>query len=294
MLQLDSNQILTAATQAELTRLQTKINDKVSFADKAAKAQSLWDSKNSANSSAIKKAAFVEIRKKLAKMCVSVGICNYCEQSEANDIEHIYPKSFFPIFAFLWTNYLLACKHCNTALKLDKCFVMDSLGTIHVTVRGQEPTHPTIAFINPRTENPAAYMIMNTQNFEFEILDGLSPTDYNKADKTIEILALNTRDTLIATRRAAAIYFYQRIELLNRLLNAETIEQIHHLLTPYDTYLDNTKTLTELKSDIKIGFKKDILQHAHPSVWAAIKLVDSKVTPKWMTLFQQLPEVLTW
>jgi uncharacterized protein (TIGR02646 family) len=291
MLQLDSKQTLTTATQAQLTALQTKINSKVSFAEKAAKAQSLW---HGINSPPNRKAAFVEIREKLTKMCVSVGICNYCEQSEANDIEHIYPKSFFPIFAFVWTNYLLVCKQCNTAFKLDKCFVMDSSGTIHVTVRGQEPTHPTIAFINPRTENPATYMIMNTQNFEFEILDGLSTTDYNKADKTIEILALNTRDTLIATRKAAAIYFYHRIELLNRLLNADTIEQIHHLLTPYDAYLDNTKTLTELKSDIKVGFKKDILQHAHPSVWAAIKLVDSKTTPKWMTLFQQLPEVLTW
>jgi uncharacterized protein (TIGR02646 family) len=294
MLQLASNQTLTAATQAELTRLQTKINSKVSFADKAAKAQSLWESKNSANGSAVKKAAFIEIRKKLASMCVSVGICNYCEQSEANDIEHIYPKSFFPIFAFLWTNYLLACKQCNSAFKLDKCFVVDGSGTIHITVRGQEPTHSTIAFINPRIENPADYMIMNTQNFEFEILDGLSTTDYNKADKTIEILALNTRDTLIATRRAAAIYFYQRIELLDRLLNVETIGQLHHLLTPYDAYLDNNKTLTQLKADIKTGFKKDIRQHGHPSVWAAIKLVDSKVTPKWMTLFQQLPEVLTW
>ncbi len=77
-------------------------------------------------------------------------------------------------------------------------------------------------------------------------------------------------------------------------MNTETIEQIHYLLTPYDAYLDNTKTLTELKTDIKAGFKKDILQHAHPSVWAAIKLVDSKATPKWITLFQQLLEALTW
>jgi uncharacterized protein (TIGR02646 family) len=293
MLQLASNQTLTAATQAELTRLQTKVNDKVSFADRTAKAQSLWDSKNTRHSSA-KRKAFLEIREKLKAMCISVGICNYCEQSEANDIEHIYPKSFFPIFAFLWTNYLLVCKQCNTAFKLDRCFVMDSSGTIHITVRGQEPTHPTIAFINPRKENPATYMIMNTQNFEFEILDGLSTTDYNKADKTIEILALNTRDTLIATRRAAAQYFYDRIDRLSKLLNAETIEQLHHLLTPYDNYLDDSKTLDELKAGIKAGFKKDILQHAHPSVWAAIKLVDSKATPKWITLFQQLPEALTW
>jgi uncharacterized protein (TIGR02646 family) len=291
MLQLDSNDTLTTATQAQLTKLQKQVNDKVSFAEKAAKAQSLWNNKNSTS---IKKIAFDEIRAKLQKMCVSVGICVYCEQSEASDIEHIYPKSFFPIFAFLWTNYLLICKQCNTAFKLDKCFVMDNLGTIHVTVRGQEPAHQRMAFINPRAVNPADYMIINTQNYTFEILEGLSTTDYNKADKTIDILALNTRDTLIAARKAAATYFYQRIELLNRLLKAETIEQIHHLLTPHDRYLDRDTTLTELKESIKNGFKKDILQHAHPSVWTAIKLVDSKTNPKWMYLFQQLPELSNW
>ncbi len=29
-------------------------------------------------------------------MNISKGICNYCEQNESNDIEHINPKSFFP------------------------------------------------------------------------------------------------------------------------------------------------------------------------------------------------------
>ena len=119
MLQLDSNQKLTPNTQARLTTLQDQVNNEINFSDKSVKAQSLWINKSN---SAIDKATFEEIRAKLKKMCVSVGICNYCEQSEANDIEHIYPKSFFPDFTFVWSNYLLACKQCNTAFKLDKCF----------------------------------------------------------------------------------------------------------------------------------------------------------------------------
>ncbi len=282
---------LTSATQAQLEALQKLVNDKARFADKTAKAQSLWDNKSS---SRIGKATFEEIKMQLVKMCVSVGICNYCEQSEANDIEHIFPKSFFPSLTFVWSNYLLACKQCNTAFKLDRCFVLDTHGNIQETIRGQEPAHQTVTLINPRLEDPAEYMILNTQNYIFEIYDDLSSVKYNKADKTLEILALNTRHTLIATREHTAQYFYQRMALLVRLLDAETIEQIHHLLTPYDRYLDTNKTLNELKASITDGFKRDIVQHAHPSVWAAIKLVDSKTNPKWANLFQQLPDALTW
>jgi uncharacterized protein (TIGR02646 family) len=291
MLQLASNQTLTSGTQAQLKKLQDRLNQEPTFADKTAKAQSLWNNKSK---SEIGKKSFDEIREKLLRMCVSVGICNYCEQSEANDIEHIFPKSFFPIFAFVWTNYLLACKQCNTAFKLDRCFIMDSLGTIHVTIRGQEPIHQTVALINPRIEDPAEYMIMNTQNFTFEIFEDLPTERFNKADKTLEILALNKRDTLIATRKHAAQYFYHRMQLLVSLLNAETVGQLHDLLTPYDRYLDDNKTLKELKESITTGFKKDILTYAHPSVWAAIKLVDSKTNAKWAYLFQQFPNALTW
>ena len=291
MLQLDSNQNLTPDTQARLTTLQDQVNSEIDFSDKAVKAQSLWDNKGG---SAIGRATFQEIREKLKSMCVSVGICNYCEQSEANDIEHIYPKSFFPDFAFVWSNYLLACKQCNTAFKLDKCFVIDNIGNIHETIRGQKPSYNIVALINPRLEDPADYMIINTQNFTFEIKDDLSTERYNKADKTIDILALNTRDTLIETRKAAARYFYHRMELLVKILNAETIEQVHHLLTPHDQYLDDNKTLNELKDLISIGFKKDIKQYPHPSVWAAIKVVDSKTNSKWAYLFKQFPEALNW
>jgi uncharacterized protein (TIGR02646 family) len=292
MLRLDSNRTLSPNAQAHLDTLQRKVLAKTSFAAQADAAQSLWKGKSSSEKG---ENSFAEIRKTLAEMCVSEVICNYCEHNEGNDIEHIYPKSFFPEHAFVWDNYLLACKQCNSGYKLDECHVIDAAGILQHTQRGnQPPPHTQIALINPRAENPAQFMLLNTSDFRFEVLDGLSATDILKATETLRILELNTRSTLLEARKAAAKYFYQRVELLSRILRAETIEEIAQLLTPYDEYLDESQDIDAIKTSIKNGFQRDITHHAHPSVWYAIKNIDSKVTPQWIALFNAIPEALTW
>src|SRR5437867_482026 len=114
MIQLNNIE-LPIEVKEVLEELQGRINSETSFENKVEKAKSLWKNKGGQEG----ENAFLIIRKKLYKMCVYKGICNYCEQSEANDIEHIYPKTFFPESAFEWENYLLACKQCNTGFKLD-------------------------------------------------------------------------------------------------------------------------------------------------------------------------------
>ena len=86
------NRILAQDLTTHLTEQQTKVNAEISFADKVAKAKALWQAKNAAK--------FNEIYNILTQMSVGVRICNYCEANEADDIEHIYPKSFFPERAF--------------------------------------------------------------------------------------------------------------------------------------------------------------------------------------------------
>src|ERR1700679_2460550 len=125
MIQLPQQE-LDKKTAGELEKLQAEIDEMPDFAKRAEKAQSLWHSKG--GKAGLE--AFVTIGAELYKMCVFFGVCNYCEQSEANDIEHIFPKSFFPGFTFLWTNYLLACKQCNSGLKLDLCDVLDGDGNV--------------------------------------------------------------------------------------------------------------------------------------------------------------------
>jgi hypothetical protein len=81
-----------------LKTLQDTINSQATFKEKVEKAQSLWGTKGSVAG----KNAFEEVKDTLASMCIYVEVCNYCEQSEANDIEHIHPKSFFPHATFVW------------------------------------------------------------------------------------------------------------------------------------------------------------------------------------------------
>jgi uncharacterized protein (TIGR02646 family) len=281
---------LNVTEQIVLNGLQEKVNDETGFTAKAKKAQTLWDSKGGV----VGKAAFLIIAQELYNMCVNVGICNYCEQSEANDIEHIYPKSFFPENTFVWTNYLLACKQCNSGFKLDKCFVLNNSDDVIEVTRGNEPATKTVALINPRLEDPNQYMLLNLFSFKFDIIPGLSKKDINKAQKTLEILQLNNRDILIATRKNAAMYYYQRMKLLIDILNTKTIAEIEQLLTPYDNLVDNTKTLLVIKSEFKESFKKHVSTYQHPSVWYSIKTIQSKIDAKWRNIFDTLPEALNW
>ncbi|MDJ1482455.1 HNH endonuclease [Cytophagaceae bacterium YF14B1] len=289
MIQLDSK-TLPAAVQRQLTQLQQKVDTENTFAEKAAKAQSLWDSKGGKKG----KEAFETIVETLYSLCVFVGVCNYCEQSEANDVEHIYPKSFFPEHAFNWDNYLLACKQCNSGLKLDTFFVLDASDEPIELQRGQAPPFTKLAFINPRIENPNTFMLLALPGFTFELLPGLSKGDQNKALKTLEILQLNNRDILLAARKSAAEYYYLRMELLIRLLDAPSITAIEALLPPYYGNLDPALTLEELKQNFKESFKIHITTYQHPSVWHVIKVIGSQLSPKWKRIFAQLPEALNW
>ncbi len=290
MIQPASKNIKTS-TVRRLKDLQKRINDQPTFKDMVKKAQSLWKSKSG---SKVGKAAFEDIKQTLIDMCVSVEVCNYCEQNEANDIEHISPKSFFPKLTFVWLNYLLACAKCNTILKSDKCYVLDANDNTHFVKRGTQPPHPIYAFINPRLENPNDFLILNMQTFEFELMPGLNKKDTAKAEKTLEILQLNERSKLLEARESAAKYYYDRIERLVNILNSRTLPELKSHLTPYDTRFDFSQNITTIKAEIKTSFKNNIQIHQHPSVWHAIKKVESMTNSNWKNLFNQIPEALTW
>lgn len=94
---------LSVSVMTELSALTT---DVVSAADPKARASALWDTKP--------KATFSEVRAVLKRMASGRDRCMYCEDSEGTDIEHFWPKSTYPDKAFSWSNYLLACSHCNS------------------------------------------------------------------------------------------------------------------------------------------------------------------------------------
>ena len=132
MLHLPSKK-LSATTQNYLDKLQKKVDTEPTFKKKADKAKSLWENKRSSKAG---KEAFDEIKEVLQTMCVGIKTCNYCENDRAFDIEHIYPKSLYPSLAFVWKNYLLACKGCNSEYKSDKFAIFKPTGsaTKHILV----------------------------------------------------------------------------------------------------------------------------------------------------------------
>lgn len=281
---------LEDSEQTVLTQLQTQVNSEVSFAKKAEKAKTLWETKGGKEG----KQAFVKIADVLAEMCVSVKTCNYCEGNVANDIEHIYPKSFFPEKAFEWQNYLLACKQCNSGYKLDKCFVMDANGTIHSTVRGVEPVHSNVALINPWIDNPKDFLWLNMEVGKFELHIDLSEAYKNKALKTLEILALNERDYLIVGRKRVADELYDKMDRLSRILKAASVPEIESILAPYHGIIDATLPIETIKYQVVETTKQHIYKLLHPSVWYAIQTIASKVNLKWKAIFEVLPQALEW
>jgi len=289
MIRLDSKTISSDVMQI-LNELQNKINNETTFEKKAEKSKSLWKSKGGKKG----EQAFEIIRKVLYDMCVYIGTCNYCEHNEASDIEHIYPKSFFPEKTFDWENYLLVCKECNSAYKLDKCYILDNNDEIIFVKRKEEPPYKTLAFINPRVENPERFMILSPDSFEFELLSDLDKKDTNKSNSTLQILKLNQRHTFLHKRKSVANNCYETMERLIKIMSANSLEELKSVLRPNDDRFDFTFSLDKLKSEIKESYKRHISRYEHPSVWYSIKLIASKTNEKWKTIFEKIPEALNW
>jgi uncharacterized protein (TIGR02646 family) len=98
------------------------------------------------------------------------GKCAYCENIEARDIEHFYPKSRYPDRMFRWENFLWSCKNCNT----------EKLATFPLSAGG-EPV-----LLNPTLDDP----------LDFFRWDDLSGKIVPHPDATRAVRATRTRDLL--------------------------------------------------------------------------------------------------
>jgi hypothetical protein len=103
-----------------LSEKQLWIDDIDSYADRVKKGQALWKSKSSTSKD------YEIIKATLSRMCVGKKKCNYCEDSAADEVEHIQPKSIYPDLTFVWANYLYALGPLN-GLKNDAYAVLDTM-----------------------------------------------------------------------------------------------------------------------------------------------------------------------
>ena len=286
--------ILSVKTQNHLNARQADIDNKAPFDVKAERAGSLWGSKTGSQAG---NRAFTEIKTTLISMCIGVEICNYCEQSEASDIEHILPKSLFPEQAFKWTNYLLACKKCNTTHKLDAMYIFDpanSANTIWVN-RGTKPTTPDFAFIQPRQEDPMDWMQLSFKDFLFYARPPHAPgtRGFVKVERTLEILELNNRPNLVKYRTEAFGNYKRLLREYVAVKNATTHQELEDAVTG-DPAVNHLASFVSEQKRIIDAIKNSILTGEHFTVWREMIRQQQSLPYRFQQLFLQAPEALSW
>ena len=161
------------------TRFLRRRSDKVAgHADPRNKASRLW--RLQANST------FREIREILAQMAHGLERCMYCEDSEGTAIDHFWPKALYPLLAFTWDNYFLACSRCNSNFKRE-LFPLDD---------GGEPL-----LIDPCEDEPLDHLSFSPSTGRYE---PITP----KGQPSIEVFGLN-RSTLTMGRANAWVALQQ-------------------------------------------------------------------------------------
>lgn len=282
-----------------MTQIQQQIDSLPDFKTKVVRAKAEWDSKSS---TLVKKAAFEDIKGVLKTMCVDVEICNYCENNEATDVEHIFPKRLFPDRAFRWDNYLLACGKCNSHHKKDKFAIFDphfSDTRLNIDPKRDVYTVPANSdsvFINPRVDSPLDYIELDLQTFLFS--PRFNPNSVNarneiRADYTIETLGLSTREQLIKARRTAARDYLSNLKKYVQVKKAGSMDELDEIVH-FPEGLDKTQDFIVEQGRLLNALKNVIQKASHPTVWKELVRQRDTLFPKERKLFEDAPEALTW
>ena len=220
---------------------------------------------------------------KVCLMQVSVGIerCIYCENSQCDEVEHIYPKTLYPEKCFIWENYAYVCGPCN-GKKNNKFAIYRHSDDIKQLVNPENSKQPILkppkgesVLINPRVENPLDYAELDFTTGFFTFPHAVGTKEFERAHYTFnEVLGLNER--LFKKRKSAYTAYKAR--------------------------------LVEYVYELQIGASQDILNHIignlrnedHPTVWKEMQRQFrmgwlSNSDPRLHELFNRsLPESLTW
>ena len=135
------NIALKRIVATKLLEYQAEVNAVTSYKHRVAEGKRLFSLRNTASNS-----AFKVVRATLETMCSGARRCCYCEDSCADEVEHIRPKDLYPELVFAWENYLYACGPCNGP-KQNKFHVFHRrTGQIHdITRKRDAPVRKPIA-----------------------------------------------------------------------------------------------------------------------------------------------------
>lgn len=266
MLYLKSKSLSTEATNL-LLQYQNAVDAKASFIDKVTEGKRLFSQYNKKTN-----VAFKVIRETLAEMSGGTIRCNYCEDSNANQVEHIHPKNFYPDKCFSWENYCYACGPCNQP-KSDRFAIFEDSTGLEINFsnlpQNTQPPMGEALLIDPRTESPLEFLFLDTSNtFKFVPFKE-SPKDIRRANYTIEILGLNSRSYLVKARKIAFDNFKSRL-----------FEYVHKK--------ESGASPSELKSLIE-----SLKSEHHQTVWHEI-IRQRSLHSEINSLFNRASEALTW
>lgn len=261
---------LPPGTSTELQHLQAQVDGIVNYEERVSTAKLHFSRNNTANN-----ATFREVKKALTKMCSGARRCVYCEDSYADEVEHIKPKDLYPEETFIWGNYIYACGPCNGPKNNHFAVFASGSGVFTDVTRKRfdpvvEPEPGSPVLINPRWEDPLQFMELDLLGtFIFLPTKPKGSTDYNRAEYTIQVLRLNDRDVLLKARKEAYDSYEAR-------------------LSQYITVRDRGESRTKLNNRIRA-----LKRMQHPTVWREMKRQYNLVSAL-KQLFEEAPEALGW
>lgn len=266
MLRLPSRP-LPAEALSGLNTLQTAVDGAGNYAACIAEGKRLFDKHNKP-----KDKIFSAVRAELALISANVLRCCYCELSEIDQVEHVFPKDLFPQMCFTWDNYLYACGPCNRR-KSNKWWTFDGVTGVaseFTRPRGTPPLPPppNPLFISPRIDNPLDFLFLDTlDTFEFAPSDDHPGQTRYRAEKTILMLDLNREP--VRKARENAFFAYARI--------------LESYVAAKDT--GNVQTMSANRTGL--------LSQPHPTVWEFMKM-HRIFHDQLKEMFERAPEALGW
>lgn len=200
--------VLNAPDISDLAGRQAEISSIVSFQGRVELAKTRFDGKP--------KALFGRVRTALASALGELVRCGYCEDSCADEVEHVWPKNYFPGRTFDPTNYLFVCGICNPA-KNDKFCVLHNGVWVDLPAQRKasgflSPPSFESRFIDPLTEMPQEFLWLDIVENTLMFVPQHDPgtLEYDRAKFTIDTLRLN-REVLVEMRKDAYAGFRDRI-----------------------------------------------------------------------------------
>jgi hypothetical protein len=261
--------VLPLESTQKLRELQRELAS-CNAADRAALVATLWSNRT-------ENKAFTLIIDRLKVMAWGCVRCCYCEDSCANAIEHIWPKSLYPHRCFVWKNFAYVCGICN-GKKLSKFAFIDKTSLQKTIIKKDIPfRHPPLGtsypmFLDTRQEDPFHTLWLDLETFLFKPIEGIDNLQRERAQYTIDALGLNSRSELKDAREQA-----------------------------YETYIDRIIGYIEKRDDPQKNittllekYRRAIARSPHRTVWLEMKRQHARIGGELAQLFARAPEALDW